>query len=83
MRKSNPKVILFQDIKNRNPILASRFHTDISTIIFGKPVTQLLQTFGKGRKASLLILCTFVGIRNTNAGIDPSFVDIKSATVIF
>ena len=81
--KSNPDVILLQDIKNRDPKLAGRFHTDIITVVFRKPVTQLLQTFCKGRKAGLLILCTTVRIGNTDASKDPSFMDIKSTTVIF
>lgn len=36
MGQSN-KTGLFQDIKNRDPVLASGFHTDFSTGIFGKP----------------------------------------------
>ena len=83
VRKSNPYVILLQDIKNRDPILTGRFHANISTVVFGKPIAQLLQTFSKRRKASLLIFCTIIWISNTDTGIDPSFVDIKSATVIF
>ena len=31
------KTGLFKDIKNRDPVLASRFHTDFGTGIFGKP----------------------------------------------
>ena len=81
VRKSNPYVIFLEDIENRNPILAGRFHTDISTVVFGKPVTQLLQTFSKGRKASLLIFCTTVRIGNTDASKDPGFMDIKSTAV--
>ena len=52
-------------------------------MILCKPVTQLLQTFCKGREASLLILCTPMGICNTDAGIDPGFVDIKATTIVF
>ena len=83
MGKSNPDVILLQNIKNRDPILAGRFHADIITVILGKPVTQLLQSFSKGRKVGLLIFCAAVGISDTNTGKDPSFVDIKSAAVVF
>ena len=81
--KSNPDVILLQDIKNRDPILAGRLHADIITAIFGKPVTQLLQSFCEGRKACLLIFCAVVGISDTNTGKDPCFVDIKSTAVVF
>ena len=46
-----------------------------------KPDTQLMQTFRKGRKASLLIFNTIMGISNTDTCIDPCFVDIKSTAV--
>jgi hypothetical protein len=81
--KSNPDVILLQDVKNRDPVLAGRFHADIRTVVFRKPVIQLLQAFGKGREAGLFILRTFKGIRDADTGKDPGFVDIKSTAVIF
>ncbi len=62
-------------------IFASRFRTDISTAIFSKPITQLIQSLSKGRKARLLIFSTLVEISNTDTGIDPSFVDIKSTAI--
>ena len=40
------------------------------------------EPFGKGRKAGLLILCTAIGIGNTDAGIDPGFVDVKATAVV-
>lgn len=83
MGKGNPKVIFLQDIENRDSILAGGFHTNIDTVIFGKPVTQLLQTFCEGRKAGLLIFCTVKGIGNGNAGKDPGFVDIKATAIMF
>ena len=70
-----------KDIEYRDPILTGRFHTNILAVVFSKPITQLIQPFGKGRKASLLILRTIVGISNTDTGIDPGFVDIKSTAV--
>jgi hypothetical protein len=83
MGKRNPQTSLFQDIKNRDPILAGRFHANIFTAVLCKPFTQLIQTSCKGRKASLLVLCAITGISNADAGIDPSFVDIQSTAVIF
>ena len=83
MRKSNPDVILLKNIENRDPVLAGRFHTDIITVIFGKPVTQLLQSFCIGRKVGLLIFCAIVWGGNTDTGKDPCFMDIKSTTVVF
>ena len=68
--------MFLQDIEYRDPILAGRFHADILAVVFSKPITQLIQTFRKGRKAGLLILSTIVGISNTDTGIDPCFVDI-------
>ena len=75
--------MLLEDVENRDPILTGRFHTNIGTVIFGKPITQLIQTFSKGRKASLLILCTIIGICNADTGIDPCFVDIKPTAIKF
>lgn len=83
MGKRNPQVVLLQDIENRNPILAGRFHANIVAVVLSKPVTQLVQAFCKGRKASLLVLCAIVGVSNTDAGIDPCFVDVKSAAIVF
>ena len=77
MGKSISKVMFFQDIENRDPVLAGRFHANIRTVIFSKPVTQLIQIFGKGRKASLFIFCTTVGIGNTDTGRTLGFVDIR------
>ena len=75
--------MLLQDIEYRDPVLTGRFHANIVTVVFGKPVTQLIQTFRKGRKATLLILSTIIGISNTDTGINPCFVDIKSTAIKF
>ena len=82
MRKSNPEVVFLKDVENRNPVFAGRFHTNVRTVIFSKPITQLIQSFGKGRKASLFIFSTSVGIGNTDTSINPSFVNIKTTTII-
>jgi len=42
---------------------------------------KISQSFGKGRKASLFILSKSICIGNTDAGIDPGFVDIESTAV--
>ncbi len=83
MGKRNPMVMLLENIENRDPIFTGRFHADILAVVFCKPVTQLIQSFCEGRKASLLILRAVVGIGNTDTGIDPCFVDIESTAVVF
>ena len=80
MRKGNETGV-FQDVEDRDPVLAGRFHADFRAVVFGKSLRQLPESFGKGREASLLILGTTVGIGNADAGIDPCFVDIKATTV--
>ena len=75
------KAILLKDVIHRDPVFAGRFHTNVAAVVFSKPVRQLLKTFGKGREARLLILGTTVCIGDSDAGIDPGFVDIKSTTV--
>lgn len=81
MRKCNPQVIFLKDIEDRDPVFSVRFYADICTVVFGKPVTQLLQTFCKGKEANLLILCPVVGISDADMGIDSCFVDIKTTAV--
>lgn len=81
MRKRNPEVVFLKNVKDRDPVLARRLHTDIRIVIVSKPVTQFLQSFGKGRETSLLIFSTIMGIRNTDTGKDPCFVDIKTTAV--
>ena len=75
------KVFTKDDLKDE--ILSGRFHAYIFTVIFSKPVTQLIQSLCEGRKASLLIFRTIIGISNTDTGIDPCFVDIKPTAVEF
>ena len=60
----------------------SSMHTSLQ-LYFASPVTQLIQSFCEGRKASLLIFCTIIGISDADTGIDPCFVDIKSTAVKF
>ena len=62
-------------------ILAGRFHTDFRTVILCKPITQFLQSFGKGRETSLFVIGSAVWIGDANASVDPGFVDIKSTAV--
>ena len=83
MGKRNPKVMLLQDIENRDPVFAGRFHADIVAFVLCKPVTQLIQSSCKGRKASLLVLSSVAGIGDAYTGIDPCFVDIESTAVGF
>lgn len=47
MSKGN-KAGFFKDVEYRDPVLADRLHTDFSTGVFGKPVSQFLKTFEKG-----------------------------------
>ena len=75
------KTGLFQDIEDRDLVLAGGFHTDLGTGVFGKPFGQLLKTFGEGREAGLFVLGETVGVGNANTGIDPGFVDIKPTAV--
>ena len=81
MCKDDRKAGFFQDIKNRYPVFAGRFHTDFETMVFGKPVTQFPESFGKRRETSLLVLSPAVCVGNPDTGIDPGFVDIKPTAV--
>ena len=72
---------LFKDIEHRYPKLTGGFHANIVTVVFGKPVSQFLQAFCKGGKASLLILCTSICVSNSDTGVNPGLVNIQSTAV--
>ena len=82
MGKSNPDVILLQDIKNRDPIFTGGHHANIITVIFRNQSHNSCNPLVKG-KASLLIFCTITGISYTDTGKGICFVDIKSTAIIF
>ncbi len=71
----------FEDVEDRNPKLAGRFHADFLTAVLVKPESQLLQSFGEGREASLKVLCAGVCIGDADTGIDPGFVNIQTTAV--
>lgn len=72
---------LFQNIVNRNPILTGGFHTDLFAIVFDEPIGQVVQPFREGRKARLLVLGAPVRVGNTDTGVNPGLVDVKSTTI--
>ena len=80
MRQGN-ETGFFKDVEDGDSVLASRFHTDFGTVVFGKPCSQFPKPIRKGREASLLIFSTSVRICNADAGIDPGFVDIQPTAV--
>ncbi len=73
---------LFKDVENRYPVFACGFHTNLGATVLGKPVRQFSQSVGKGRKPGFMVLSTGVVVRDPNTSVDPSFVDIKSGTVV-
>ena len=81
MGKGDKKPDLFQDIEDRNPVFAGRFHTDLEAVVFRKPVSQFPESFEEGRETSLLILSSVVCVGNPNAGIEPCFVEIKPTAI--
>lgn len=81
MSEDNRNIRFFQNIEYGDPALACRFHTNFRTIVLRKPITQFLQSFGKRRETSLLVFRSAVRICDTDTGIDPCFVDIKSTAV--
>lgn len=55
----------------------------MQAVVLGKPVTQILQDIGKGRKMEFFIPSTYNGVGDTDIGINPCFMDIKSTIVVF
>ena len=62
-------------------VVLTRQNCCVNTV--GKPITQLIQSFSKGRKASLLIFSTIVGVSDTDTCINPCFVDVEPTAVKF
>ena len=71
----------FEDVEDGNPELAGRFHADFLAVVLVKPVGQLLQALGKGREASLKVLCAGICIGDADTGIDPGLVNIQTTAV--
>ena len=63
-------------------VFAGRFHANVGTVIFSKPIIQFIQTFCKRIKSNLLIFCMTVGIRDADTGEDPGLVDIRSTAIL-
>jgi hypothetical protein len=76
--KGNPADI-FQYIKYRNPVLAGRFHADISATVRQKPLGEFYKTAGKGGEATYLVCGNAFLVSRSNAGNDKLIVDIDSA----
>ena len=72
---------LFEDVEDRDPILAGGFHADFRAVVLGKPGRQLPQSLGKRREAGLLVLCAAVHIGDSDTGIDPGLVDVESTAI--
>ena len=72
---------LFEDVEDRDPVLACRFHADISTLMLRQPFRQAEESFCKGREPLFEVFSTSVCISNANTGIDPGLVDIEPTTV--
>ena len=71
---------IFQEIENGNPILSSRFHTDIKTGIIKKPLFEVSDITVKSRKPFLLVrrLDTFGGFND--CGNEKSLMNIDTTT---
>ena len=58
------KTGFFEDVEDRNPESAGRFHADFHAVILVKPERQLLQALGEGREASLKAFCAGICIED-------------------
>jgi hypothetical protein len=69
---------LFEHIKHGNPIFASRFHADITTIVVGKPLGQSAKIAGKSRKPSGFVGSDAFVVSRRDTSDDEAFVDVYS-----
>ena len=70
--------VLFEIIKNRNPILSCGFHTNVITIILDEPVVKPLNIRVDGWKRFLLVFGYSILVSGYDGCNDNIFVDIKS-----
>jgi len=70
--------VIFEIIKNRNPIFASGFHTDMVTMILDEPVVKVLDIRVNSRKRFLEIFGYPVLVSSNDSSNDKIFVDIKT-----
>lgn len=66
--------VSFQDIKDRNPILASRFYIDIKTFMLNKLIFKIIEVKVKSREVFLNILS------DTNGSNNKMLVNIKTSS---
>ena len=70
--------VIFEIIKNRNPVLSSGFHAYMIAIILDKPVVKLLDIRVNGRKRFLDVLGDTIIVGDYDSCNDNIFMDIKS-----
>ena len=77
------KTGLFEDVKNRDPDTCQEdsIQTSVQEYLASQ-AAKSLRPLEKEEKRGLLILCTSIRIGNTDAGIDPGFVDVKATAVV-
>jgi hypothetical protein len=65
---------------NRKPILACRFHTDITAVIVNEPVPKKAQALREGRETLDLVLGNFRVVSGCDTRYKEVLMDIHTAT---
>ena len=73
---------LFEDVEHGNPVFPGGFHADLCTVILRQPCGEVSQALGEGLKAGFIIPGSVVIIGDANASVNPSLVNVETATVI-
>ena len=70
---------IFQDIPNRNPLLAGTLHTNVFAIVFKQPLFERNETVVKGREPFLVVTWRNI-LTGNDCGDEKSFVNIDTTT---
>jgi hypothetical protein len=72
----------FKDVEHGNPVFPGGFHADLCTVQFCQPITKVSKTFGESGKPGFVVIGSVVTVGNANASVNPSLVNVETATVI-
>ena len=71
--------MIFQGVENGDPVFAGRFHADMKTLVFEKPVPESDKISVQGRKSFRKVECDFVLVCGCDSSNKHSLMYIDTA----
>ena len=72
--------MIFQEIKDRNPVFAGRFHTDTQAFVFKQPSFEFENRVVESRKTRLLVGRFNASSSFNDCGNEKRFMEIDTTT---